>query len=306
MKHLSDYILESKSLSVVPILEDNEGNIILEGFWKKLGRLFGFGAGKMKKLSDKMDKWSEDFKNAFIVSQYMAAQSKQDNISKLMSEYVDAIAQGGDAPLKFLKERAKEIVEKPELVKDKNVSQVYLGFMKNLAELSTNAKDEEGTGLANKGAGVISKQNSDIKREYERTSRQVENVAKGPTDADAEGGEDGEATEVTDDDVRTAISNNKQLLEPLVKAIGGKLTGEQLASAVEELMKQNPAYKSKSKAAETSNIIGMGAIICGAMIMTSTKCIDRSVDWVKANNKKLAQYVSANDQKLNVPDGDKK
>lgn len=306
MKHLSDYILENKSLSVVPILEDNEGNIILEGFWKKLGRLFGFGAGKMKKLSDKMDKWSEDFKNAFTVSQYMAAQSKQDNISKLMSEYVDAIAQGGDAPLKFLKERAKEIVEKPELVKDKNVSQVYLGFMKNLAELSTNAKDEEGTGLANKGAGVISKQNSDIKREYERTSQQVKNVAKGPTDADAEGGEDGEATEVTDDDVRTAISNNKQLLEPLVKAIGGKLTGEQLASAVEELMKQNPAYKSKSKAAETSNIIGMGAIICGAMIMTSTKCIDRSVDWVKANNKKLAQYVSTKDQRLNVPAGDKK
>lgn len=306
MKHLSDYILEAKSLSVVPILEDNEGNIILEGFWKKLGKWLGFGSGKMKKLSDKMDKWSEDFKNAFTVSQYMAAQSKQDNISKLMSEYVDAIAQGGDAPLKFLKERAKEIVEKPELVKDKNVSQVYLGFMKNLAELSTNAKDEEGSGLANKGAGVISKQNSDIKREYERTSQQVKNVANGPTDADAEGGEDGEATEVTDGDVRTAISNNKQLLEPLVKAIGGKLTGEQLASAVEKLMKQNPAYKSKSKAVETSNIIGMAAIICGAMIMTSTKCIDRSVDWVKANNKKLAQYVSTNDQKLNVPDGDKK
>lgn len=306
MKHFSDYILERRSLNNVPILEDANGNIIAEGFWGKLGKMFGFGAGKIKKLGDKMEKWSDDFKNAVTISQFMAAQSKNDNMAKLMAEYVDAIDKGGDAPLKFLKERAKEIKEKPELLKDNNVAQVYLGFMNNLAELSKNTKDEEGIELAKEGADIIKKQNSDIKNKYEQTSKKVDKVDNGPTDKDAEGGEDGEATEVTDDDVRTAISNNKQLLEPLVKAIGGKLTVEQLESAVEELMKQNPAYKSKSKAVETSNIIGMGAIICGAMIMTSTKCIDRSVDWVKANNKKLAQYVSTKDQKLNVPDGDKK
>ena len=152
MKHLSDYILERKSLNNVPILEDANGNIITEGFWGKLGSLFGFGAGKIQKLGDKMEKWSDEFKNAFTVSQYTAAQSKNKDIAKLMAEYVDAIDKGGDAPLKFLKERAQEIKDKPELLKDNNVAQVYLGFMKNLAELSKNTKDEEGNGLAKEGA----------------------------------------------------------------------------------------------------------------------------------------------------------
>ena len=91
MKHFSDYILERRSLNNVQILEDANGNIIAEGFWKKLGGLFGFGAGKIQKLGDKMEKWSDDFKNAFTVSQYTAAQSKNKDIAKLMAEYVDAI-----------------------------------------------------------------------------------------------------------------------------------------------------------------------------------------------------------------------
>lgn len=300
MKHLNDYIQESLISEEYIILEDADGNIIVEGFWKKLGSLFGFGAGKMQKLSDKMDKWSDDFKNAFTVSQYMAAQSKQDNISKLMSEYVDAIAQGGDAPLKFLKERAKEIVEKPELVKDKNVSQVYLGFMKNLAELSTNAKDEEGTGLAKKGAGVISKQNSDIKGEYEKTSQQVKKVEDGPTDADAEGGKDGKKKEVTEDEIKSSVSDNKDVLEPLVKALNGKVDGTKLTKLVNEIMSKDPAYKGKSKAARTSNIIGLSAIICGAMIMTSPKCFDRVSEWIGVNKDKLKEIVSPDDLKLNT------
>lgn len=195
MKHFSDYILERRSLNNVPILEDANGNIITEGFWGKLGSLFGFGAGKIQKLGDKMEKWSDEFKNAFTVSQYTAAQSKNNDIAKLMAEYVDAIDKGGDAPLKFLKERAKEIKEKPELLKDNNVAQVYLGFMKNLAELSKNAKDEEGNGLAKEGAGVIGKQNSDIKKEYEQTSKKVEKVDDGPTDKDTEGGKEEEKKE---------------------------------------------------------------------------------------------------------------
>ena len=299
MKHLSDYILESKSLSVVPILEDNEGNIILEGFLKKLGRLFGFGAGKMKKLSDKMDKWSEDFKNAFIVSQYMAAQSKQDNISKLMSEYVDAIAQGGDAPLKFLKERAKEIVEKPELVKDKNVSQVYLGFMKNLAELSTNAKDEEGTGLANKGVGVISKQNSDIKNEYKQTSKKVKNVAKGPTDADAEGGEEAPKPEEA---AKETIEEQTDVLEPLYKTLGNKVKADNLTKIVTDLIKKSgylEGHKSKSdgsiklptEEAINANILGMTVIVCGALMMTSGKALKSVTEYLTTNSNKITNAL---------------
>ena len=299
MKHFSDYILEKQSLSVVPILEDADGNIIVEGFWKKLGSLFGFGAGKMQKLSDKMQKWSDDFKNAFAVSQYMAAQSKQDNISKLMSDYVDAIAQGGDAPLKFLKERAKEIVEKPELVKDKNVSQVYLGFMKNLNELSTNAKDEEGTGLAKKGAGVISKQNSDIEGEYTSTSKKVEKVEDGPTNADTEGGKKAPKPEEA---AKETIEEQTNVLEPLYKTLGDKVKADNLTKIVTDLIEKSgylDGHKSKSdgsiippsEEAKNANILGMSVIICGALMMSSGKALKSVAEYLTTNSNKITNAL---------------
>ena len=309
MKHFTDYILEKRSLNDVSILEDVNGNIIVEGFWKKLGSLFGFGAGKIQKLGDKMEKWSDDFKNAFTISQYMAAQSKNDNMTKLMTEYIDAIDKGGDAPLKFLKERAKEIKEKPELLKDNNVAQVYLGFMKNLAELSKNAKDEEGNGLAKEGAGVIGKQNSDIKNEYEQTSKKVKKVEDGPTDKDAEGGKEEEKNseekkKVTEDDIKTSISDNKDILSPLVNIFGGKINGEELAKRVEELMSKDPVYKTNSEAARTANTLGIASIICGAMMFKSHKCFERATEYIIDNEKKLRKAVPTKDLKLKT--GDKK
>lgn len=297
MKHLSDYILESKSLSVVQILEDNEGNIILEGFWKKLGKWLGFSTDKVKQT---IKSWDKELRAAYLAGQIAAAKLK-DNETKEAIKKQDAAAEKSSKDL-----LTQTKLEVQRLMKNwdaiNTVDYVFAQY-KQLYLLSEQEKDDEGKTLSEKFKKLIDDKFPDGGKKYEKTVEQINN--SGISDVENKG-EDGEATEVTDDDVRTAISNNKQLLEPLVKAIGGKLTGEQLASAVEELMKQNPAYKSKSKAAETSNIIGMGAIICGAMIMTSTKCIDRSVDWVKANNKKLAQYVSTKDQKLNVPAGDKK
>ena len=302
MKHFSDYILERRSLNNVPILEDANGNIIAEGFWGKLGKMFGFGAGKIKKLGDKMEKWSDDFKNAFTISQFMAAQSKNKDMAKLMAEYVDAIDKGGDAPLKFLKERAKEIKEKPELLKDNNVAQVYLGFMKNLAELSKNAKDEEGNGLAKEGADVIGKQNSDIKNEYEQTSKKVGKVEDGPTDKDAEGGKEEEKNpeekkKVTENDIKTSISDNKDILSPLVNIFGGKINGE-------ELMSKDPVYKTNSEAARTANTLGIASIICGAMMFKSHKCFERATQYIIDNEKKLRKAVPTKDLKLKT--GDKK
>lgn len=297
MKHLSDYILETKSLSVVPILEDNEGNIILEGFWKKLGKWLGFSTDKVKQT---IKSWDKELRAAYLAGQIAAAKLK-DNETKEAIKKQDAAAEKSSKDL-----LTQTKLEVQRLMKNwdaiNTVDYVFAQY-KQLYLLSEQEKDDEGKTLSEKFKKLIDDKFPDGGKKYEKTVEQINN--SGISDVENKG-EDGEATEVTDDDVRTAISNNKQLLEPLVKAIGGKLTGEQLASAVEELMKQNPAYKSKSKAAETSNIIGMGAIICGAMIMTSTKCIDRSVDWVKANNKKLVQYVSTKDQKLNVPAGDKK
>ena len=298
MKHFSDYILERRSLKNVPILEDANGNIIAEGFWGKLGSLFGFGAGKIQKLGDKMEKWSDDFKNAFTVSQYTAAQSKNEDIAKLMAEYVDAIDKGGDAPLKFLKERAKEIKEKPELLKDNNVAQVYLGFMKNLAELSKNTKDEEGNGLAKEGAGVIGKQNSDIKKEYEQTSKKVEKVDDGPTDKDAEGGKEEEKNpeEVTAE----TIKDNADVLTPIVKTLGGKVDGNKLKDTVTKLLSKT--QKTSPMKLKQNNILGMSVMICGALMMSSDKGLKAVCNELETDAKTFTDAIKPDEIKT----GDKK
>ena len=298
MKHFSDYILERRSLNNVPILEDANGNIIEEGFWKKLGGLFGFGAGKIQKLGDKMEKWSDDFKNAFTVSQYTAAQSKNKDIAKLMAEYVDAIDKGGDAPLKFLKERAQEIKEKPELLKDNNVAQVYLGFMKNLAELSKNAKDEEGNGLAKEGADVIGKQNSDIKNEYEQTSKKVEKVDDGLTDKDAEGGkkEEKNSEEVTAE----TIKDNADVLTPIVKTLGGKVDGNKLKDTVTKLLSKT--QKTSPMKLKQNNILGMSVMICGALMMSSDKGLKAVCNELETDAKTFTDAIKPDEIKT----GDKK
>ena len=298
MKHFSDYILERRSLKNVPILEDANGNIILEGFWGKLGKLFGFGADKIQKLSDKMEKWSNDFKNAFTVSQYKAAQSKNKDIAKLMAEYVDAIDKGGDAPLKFLKERAKEIKEKPELLKDNNVAQVYLGFMKNLAELSKNAKDEEGIDLAKEGAGVIGKQNSDIKKEYEQTSKKVEKVEDGPTEADAEGGK--EEKKNPEEVTAETIKDNADVLTPIVKTLGGKVDGNKLKDTVTKLLSKT--QKTSPMKLKQNNILGMSVMICGALMMSSDKGLKAVCNELETDAKTFTDAIKPDEIKT----GDKK
>ena len=298
MKHFTDYILEKRSLNDVSILEDVNGNIIVEGFWKKLGGLFGFGAGKIQKLGDKMEKWSDDFKNAFTISQYMAAQSKNDNMTKLMTEYIDAIDKGGDAPLKFLKERAKEIKDKPELLKDNNIAQVYLGFMKNLAELSKNAKDEEGIDLAKEGAGVIGKQNSDIKKEYEQTSKKVEKVDDGPTEADAEDGK--EEKKNTEEVTAETIKDNADVLTPIVKTLGGKVDGNKLKDTVTKLLSKT--QKTSPMKLKQNNILGMSVMICGALMMSSDKGLKAVCNELETDAKTFTDAIKPDEIKT----GDKK
>ena len=298
MKHFTDYILEKRSLNDVSILEDVNGNIIVEGFWKKLGSLFGFGTGKIQKLSDKMEKWSDDFKNAFTISQYMAAQSKNDNMAKLMTEYVNAIDKGGDAPLKFLKERAQEIKDKPELLKDNNVAQVYLGFMKNLAELSKNAKDEEGIDLAKEGAGVIGKQNSDIKKEYEQTSKKVEKVEDGPTEADAEGGK--EEKKNPEEVTAETIKDNADVLTPIVKTLGGKVDGNKLKDTVTKLLSKT--QKTSPMKLKQNNILGMSVMICGALMMSSDKGLKAVCNELETDAKTFTDAIKPDEIKT----GDKK
>lgn len=306
MKHLSDYILETKSLSVVPILEDNEGNIILEGFWKKLGKLFGFSTDKVKQT---IKSWDKELRAAYLAGQIAAAKLNDNKTKEAVKKQDAAAEKSSEDLLKYTKLEVQRLMKTWDKTND--VEYPFAQY-KQLYLLSHKENDDEGKTLSEKFKKLIDDKFPDGGEKYKQMEQKINKAGVGNVDSENEdnGEKPKEPTEVTDDYIKAVISNNKQLLEPLVQATGGKLTGEQLASEVKELMKKNPAYKSKSKDAETSNIIGMCVIICGAMIMTSTKCIDRSVDWVKTNNKKLAQYAKANknNQNLTVPEetGDKK
>ncbi len=298
MKHLNDYIQESLISEEYIILEDANGNIIEEGFWNKLGKLFGFGTEKVKQT---MKNWNKELRDAYVAGQIAAAKSK-DSKTKEAIKKQDAAA---EKSAKDLLAETKLEVQRLMKVWDaiKMVDYAFAQY-KQLSLLSEQEKDEEGKKLSEKFKKLIDDKFPDGGKNYEQTVEKIEKSGVSKVEGEGEG-EGEEATEVTDDDVKTAISNNKQLLEPLVKAMNGKVTGEQLSSTVEKLMQENPEYKSKSKAAETSNIIGMAAIICGAMIMTSGKCINRSIDWVKDNVDKLKKYVPTKDQKLTVPEENK-
>ena len=296
MKHLNDYIQESLINEEYIILEDANGNIIEEGFWKKLGKLFGFGTEKVKQT---MKSWNKELRDAYIAGQIAAAKSK-DNKTKEAIKKQDAAAEKSTKDL-----LAETKFEVQRLMKNWDaITIVNYAFAqyKQLSLLSEQEKDEEGKKLSEKFKKLIDDKFPDGGKNYEQTVEKIDKSGVSKVKGEDEGEE---ATEVTDKDVKTAISNNKQLLEPIVKAMNGKVTGEQLASIIEKLMKENPEYKSKSKAAETSNIIGMGSIICGAMMITSGKCISRTIDWVKDNIDKLKKYVPAKDQKLTVPEEQK-
>lgn len=294
MKHLSDYIQESLINEEYIILEDANGNIIEEGFWKKLGKLFGFGTEKVKQT---MKSWNNELRDAYVAGQIAAAKSK-DSKTKEAIKKQDAAAEKSTKDL--LAETKFEVQRLMKVWDDiKKVDYAFAQY-KQLSLLSEQEKDEDGKKLSEKFKKLIDDKFPDGGKNYEQTVAKIEKSGVSKVEGEGE-----EATEVTDGDVKTAISNNKQLLEPLINAMNGKVTGEQLVSIVEKLMQENPEYKSKSKAAETSNIIGMGAIISGAMMMTSGKCISRTIDWVKDNVDKLKKYVPTKDQKLTVPEENK-
>ena len=149
MKHLSDYILETKSLNVVPILEDNEGNIILEGLWKKLGKLFGFGTEKVKQT---MKDWSEELRAAYLAGQ-IAAAKLNDNETKEAVKKQDAAAEKSSKDLltqtKFEVQRLMKIWDKINDV-DYPFAQYKLLYL-----LSEHEKDDEGKTLSEKFKRLI-------------------------------------------------------------------------------------------------------------------------------------------------------
>ena len=100
MKTLTDYII-SESL----VFENAAGEIISEGFWKKLGSIFGFSTEKIAKT---MTNWSDDLKKGFTTGQYIAAKSKDKEVKKSAEEEAKATEKSPEERLKQLHKVANQ------------------------------------------------------------------------------------------------------------------------------------------------------------------------------------------------------
>lgn len=213
MKHLSDYILETKSLSVVPIFEDNEGNIILEGFWKKLGKMFGFGTEKVKQT---MKDWDSELRAAYLAGQIAAAKSK-DNETKEAIKKQDAAAEKSSKDL--LTQTKFEVQRLMKNWDNMNDAGYPFAQYKQLYLLSHKENDDEGKTLSEKFKKLIDDKFPDGGKKYDQTVDKINksgvgNVEKGNSEKPKEQNPE-EATIDT-------IKDNADVLTPIVKTLGGQ------------------------------------------------------------------------------------
>ena len=263
MKHLSDYILEKQSFNVISILEDANGNIILEGFWKKLGKLFGFGTEKVKQT---MKSWDKELRDAYLAGQIAAAKSKD-------SETKEAIKKQDTAAEKSAKDLLAETkFEVQRLIKNwDNINDVSYSFAqyKQLYLLSQQEKDDEGKTLSEKFKKLIDDKFPDGGKNYEQTVEKIEK--SGICDVEKEGEGNGEKPKELNPEEATTdtIKDNADVLTPIVKTLGGKVDGNKLKNIVTKLLAKT--QKTAPMKLKQNNILGMSVMICGALMMSSDK-----------------------------------
>lgn len=290
MKNFSEYLNERQLITDILLIEHSDEQILLneglKGFIGKLSKMFSFNAGK---LQGTMEKWEKDLKDAFIAGQMAGAKGGE--------TFKDFLKKQDTAAEKGSKELLDETKNTVELLMKKwdDIKQVDFPFAqcKQLAALAKQEKDEKGIALAEKFKKLIDDKFPDGGKQYEQTISKIE---KAGADKSQEKGNE----EITTDDIKNSISSNKDILSPLVNALNGKIDGNKLVELVDGLMEKDPIYKGKSEAAKTANSIGMSAVICGAAMITSPKCLERVCEWAIDNTDKLTGLIKSKELKLNT------
>ena len=268
MKNLNTYILEE-----LMILENSNGEIISEGFWKKLGSLFGYNA---ERVAQTMKNWGDDLKNGFTTGQYIAAKSKDKEVKKAAEEQAQAAEKGSKELLdkvKFEVQRLMKVWDHIELPEH------ALSQWNQLKNLSEQENDDEGKQLAEKFKGIIDKKFPDGGQQYEKISQKIEKagVDEGPKDEKSntnDKGNDEVKKEIKQETTET-ITDNKDLLTPLAKEAGvdGKtlrnFVGTQLRKTLgedQEKIKKKGTREAVQKALGENVILGTCVMVLGALI----------------------------------------
>jgi len=293
MKSLTNYIIE-ESL----VFENINGEIIFEGFWKKLGSIFGFSTEKVAKT---MQNWSDDLKKGFTTGQYIAAKSKDKEVKKAAEEQAQAAEKGSKELLEKVKFEVQRLMKVWDDIKlpDHSLSQ-----WNQLKSLSEKENDNEGKQLAKKFKELIDKKFPDGGKEYEKVSLKIEKagVDEGPkTNENSE--KDNTNSEVSKEiknETTDTIKENNDLLTPLAKKadIDGNIlrnfVSAKLRKTLDEKIGKKGTRESVQKALGEDVILGTCIMVLGALITKDEAKIKAISEQIGSNaeelKNKLAKY----------------
>ncbi len=267
MKSLANYIIQ-ESL----VFENTNGEIITEGFWKKLGSMFGYNT---KKVAKTMSNWSDDLKKGFTVGQYIAAKSKNKDVKKAAEEEAKAAEEGDKQLLSYYKEKVSYFLKMIDEA-DKGMLYVYNNKYSQLAELSKKYNDSEGEELAKKFKKAIDEKWPDGGKEYEKVDQKIEKagVDDGPN-SEENSEKDNTKSEVSKEVTKEAtdtIKDNKDLLAPLAKEanVDGKVlrnfVSAKLRKTLDEKISKKGTREAVQKALGEDVILGTCIMVLGALI----------------------------------------
>jgi len=296
MKSLTNYLIE-ESL----VFENINGEIISEGFWKKLGSIFSFSTEKIAKT---MANWSDDLKKGFTTGQYIAAKSKDKEVKKAAEEEAKAAEEGDKQLLSYYKEKVSYFLKMIDDA-DKSMLYVYNNKYSQLTELSKKYNDSEGEELAKKFKKAIDKKWPDGGKKYEEVNKKIEQagVDDGPKAKENSENSDNGNTQVgkeVTNETTDAIKDNTDLLAPLAKKakVDGKVlrnfVSAKLRKTLDEKIGKKGTREAVQKALGEDVILGTCIMVLGALITNDEAKIKAISEQIGSNadelNNKLTKY----------------
>ena len=273
MKNLNSYIIQN--------IFENNNEIIVEGFWKKLGSIFGFSS---EKLSKTMKNWSNDLKTGFTTGQYIAAKSNNNDIKKIFKNEIKSAEIGTKELFNTVKQEVEKIIKGWDSSKY-NDADIYSQY--NLINLLSNElKDNDGKEISNKLKSLIDKKNSNAEQEYNKEQQKVEKagVDDGPSqeentsDQNTDNTDNNESTKEATKETTDVITDNKTLFQELAKV--ANINGEGLRDYVAKNIltrNENGQMKTKEEIAKISEdeILATCIIVAGAQLTKNEETFNR-------------------------------
>jgi len=298
-----------KTLSEFNIYEElfTEDNILKEGIslgklGKKISALFG-GKSKDKKTAEEIDNLEADDKKNVLSTQTSAIQSKDKGsieVAKKLSEQIAGLKD--KEPSKILgiyMSHGEAILRKNDDINEPNL---IISIRDIIKKYGTSEKNKKAIEMVDELNELLDEKFPKKKKKAEEQVEQIEQTIDSASDqtgnndsSESEGEDDAtttpkpEASEEITDETTEVITDNKDLLGPLVKKAG--LKGEDLRDFIAYKLTYNALKDSKSKKdgsqltrnqkaedVTDEDVLGMCIVICGAIISGNHKRFNRIIE----------------------------